>query len=117
MSRAIQPPLLGESTARVRRVYGASPYHPDGDLLALAVAAEDKVIRLWDVADGAERGRLVGHTDRIPALAWRPDGQRLVSAGWDTTARVWDPTTCEPVILLNSHAGQVHALAFSPDGA
>jgi WD40 repeat protein len=93
----------------------AVAFSPDG--LLLAVASEDKVIRLWDVASGTEVGRLVGHTDRIPALAWQPDGKRLVSAGWDTTARVWDPAASEPVILLNSHAGQVHALAFSPDGA
>jgi WD40 repeat protein len=59
---------------------------------------------------------LTGHTDRIPALAWHPQGQRLVSAGWDTTARVWDTATGEPVILLNSHGDQVNLITFSADG-
>ena len=82
----------------------------------LAVAAEDRSILLWDMAGGELLGRLLGHTDRIPALAWHPDGRRLVSAGWDTTARVWDTSACLPLILLNSHDGQVQALAFTPDG-
>src|SRR5262249_17892800 len=41
------------------------------------------------------------------------DGQRLISAGWDTTARVWGTGTGKPIILLNDHATQVHALALS----
>jgi WD40 repeat protein len=59
---------------------------------------------------------LTGHTDRIPALTWHPQGHRLVSAGWDTTARVWDTASGDPVILLNSHADQVTNAVFSPDG-
>jgi WD40 repeat protein len=91
----------------------------------LATAGESKRIHLWDVAQppqgepspGPRRlGTLTGHTDRVPALAWHPDGRRFYSAGWDTTARVWDTTTCEPIILLNSHATQVFALAMSRDG-
>jgi WD40 repeat protein len=81
----------------------------------LAVADEDRSILLWDVASGEVRGRLSGHSDRIPALAWHPDG-RLISAGWDTTARVWDSTTGRTLILLNGHDGQVQALAVTPDG-
>src|SRR5204862_728992 len=56
------------------------------------------------------------HTDRIPALAWSPDGSLLISAGWDTSARVWRPPQPDPVVLLNSHADQVHTLSYSPDG-
>ncbi len=65
---------------------------------------------------GNKSGALLGHTDRVPALVWHPDGRRLYSAGWDTTARVWDVDSCEPIILLNSHAGQVHTLALTADG-
>src|SRR5262249_60825555 len=52
----------------------------------------------------------------LPVRAWHPDGKRLFSAGWDTTARVWDVAKCEPIILLNAHTGQVQALALSADG-
>src|SRR6185437_7566145 len=52
----------------------ALAFSPDGQ--TLAVASEDKSILLWDLASGEVRGQLVGHTDRIPALAWHPDGDR-----------------------------------------
>ena len=82
----------------------------------MAAAGEDKLISIWDLAAGKLLGMLTGHTDRVPALAWHPNSQWLVSAGWDTTARVWDVKSLLPIVLLNSHATQVNAIAFSRDG-
>ena len=81
----------------------------------LASAGEDRRICLWH-ADGRPAGELLGHTDRISALACDPQSDRLASAGWDTTVRLWDMRTAEPIILLNAHANQVTALAFHPHG-
>ncbi len=82
----------------------------------VATAGEDRVVRVWDEVTHQLVCELVSHTDRIPALAWSPDGSLLISAGWDTSARVWRPPQTDPLILLNSHADQVHTLGFSPDG-
>jgi WD40 repeat protein len=71
---------------------------------------------LWDTKTGKLLGVLQGHSDRIPAVAWHPSGNSLVSAGWDTTARIWDIASLQPTILLNTHSGQVTSLAFSRDG-
>ena len=83
----------------------------------LTTAGDDHKIRVWDVkAQGAWSARWRGHTDRVPALAWHPSGEYLISVGWDTTARVWEPGKDDPTILLNAHSDQVNAVAVSPDG-
>lgn len=97
-----------------RQPISALRFSSDGELLA--AAAEDRAITVWK-SDGTLVRTMTGHTDRIPAVAWKPRTRQLVSAGWDTTARIWDIDTGEPVILLNSHADQVVTLAFSPDGS
>jgi WD40 repeat protein len=76
----------------------------------IATAGEDRLIHVWDFA-GKKAATLAGHFDRIPALAWQPGGNLLISAGW-----VWDPSKSDPLILLNSHADQVANLAYSRDG-
>jgi WD40 repeat protein len=61
----------------------------------LAAACGDNVIRLWDVATAAQAGGKEvpeaevaeprGQDDHIHAVAWGPDGTRLVSASGDRT--------------------------------
>jgi WD40 repeat protein len=109
----LRPPLSPSGSGKDLAV-SAVAFSVDGR--KLAVAAEDRSIVVWDLTSGEMTGRLLGHTDRIPALAWHPDGRRLISAGWDATARVWDAVANLPLILLNSHAAQVHVLALTPDG-
>jgi WD40 repeat protein len=78
-------------------VYGVA-FSPDGRRLAAGCA--DNSIRLWDVATArggggkevleAEVAELNGHEDYVHAVAWSPDGTRLLSASGDRTVRVWD---------------------------
>jgi WD40 repeat protein len=37
--------------------------------------------------------RLVGHEKGVFAVAFTPDGKRLVSGGFDTVIKVWDAET------------------------
>lgn len=58
---------------------------------------------------------LVGHTGRITALAYSPDGTTLASASADGTTRLWDVATGQLKAKLQSPAAMSLCLAFSPD--
>lgn len=51
---------------------------------------------LGEIASGAARHRLVGHSGRVQSLSWSADGTILVTGSADTTALVWDMTAPLP---------------------
>ena len=57
-----------------------------------------------------------GHTGRITALAFSPDGAWIASAGEDRSVKIHDSRTGEVAASLNDHSGSIQTLAFSPDG-
>lgn len=71
---------------------------------------------------GDERGRpeatsaiLTGHTDRITAVRFSPDGKTLASADFDGVIRLWDVASKKMKRTL-TQPGPVRSMAFSPDG-
>jgi hypothetical protein len=73
-------------------------------------------VKLWDAHTGAELFTLKGHSDRVMAVAYTPDGERLISAGDDRQLKVWDARNGTPLLAVPGCADKVAALAFSPDG-
>jgi RNA polymerase sigma factor (sigma-70 family) len=65
-------------------------FSTDGRILA--TSGEDNRIRLWEVATGAERLILEGHTGTLENLLFAERGRKLISSSDDTTALVWDVT-------------------------
>ena len=50
-------------------------------------------------------------------MAFSPDGKRVVTGSYDTTARVWDLSGATPAATaLEGHRSRVTSVAFSPDG-
>jgi len=71
---------------------GAGPvaFSPDNKFFAAATGEPDRRIRIWDMANGNEVGVIQGFRGSVTALAFAPDGERLISGMDDTTALVWD---------------------------
>jgi WD40 repeat protein/ABC-type branched-subunit amino acid transport system substrate-binding protein/DNA-binding SARP family transcriptional activator len=60
--------------------------------------------------------RFASGAGRVLAVAFSPDGKRLVTANEDGTASVVDLTTGQLRMVLRGHAAAVNAVAFSPNG-
>jgi serine/threonine protein kinase len=117
-----QPPSTERARARwvlaghKARVWAVA-FAPDSR--SLATAGEDRMVRVWGVAQAREqlsweafpRGEL-GYL----SLAYAPNGKRLATAGGEGTVRLWDTAKRQELLTLPGHSREVNALAFSPDG-
>jgi WD40 repeat protein len=56
-----------------------------------------------------------GHSGRVTALDWSPDGTRLASTSYDKTVHMWDATNGNKLHTYKGHVAHVNALAWSPD--
>jgi WD domain, G-beta repeat len=83
-------------------------------LEASARFALDRAWRDW-TSHWGER-KLLADTAAVSAVAFSPDGKRVLTGSYDNTARLWDAATGEAVATLKGHTAQVLAVAFSPDG-
>ncbi|KAG6853302.1 hypothetical protein C0991_005357, partial [Blastosporella zonata] len=95
-------------------------FSPDGKLLA--TGAEDRQIRIWDIAKKRIRKIFVGHTQEIYSLDFSRDGHFIISGSGDKTARIWDMHDDSSKVLtindtdsINNDAG-VTSVAISPNG-
>lgn len=59
---------------------------------------------------------LTGHQASVNALAWSPDGTRIVSASDDTSVQIFAMTSGQRVIVYSGHTEEVAAVGWSPDG-
>ena len=58
---------------------------------------------------------LVGHSERVTAVAVTPDGRRAVSASRDRTLKLWDLSHGKVVATFTADA-KLLACAVGPDG-
>ncbi|MYA69123.1 hypothetical protein F4009_15370 [Candidatus Poribacteria bacterium] len=73
-------------------------FSPTGERFASATG--EGMIYVWDSRRWEKLHALTGHTKWIRSIAFRPDGQQLVSVSADKTAQVWDVEHGTPTASL-----------------
>ncbi|MFN9713363.1 MAG: protein kinase domain-containing protein [Planctomycetota bacterium] len=87
---------------------------------SIAVGSQDGCIRIVDVSQPEARPRVISAHDAgtfgVTAVAWSPDGDRLVSCGNDGKVKVWDPKQGVQLSSMEGHGAWIFDVAWSPDG-
>jgi WD40 repeat protein len=83
----------------------------------LVVAGSIGGMAIFDAASGHEVGLLAGgHSSRISAVAFSPDGRTLASASNDQTCILWDFEARSPRLTLKKHTSPIRTVSFTPGG-
>ena len=95
----------------------------------ILTSSDDHTAKLWDTVgnkepltlreQGGEQPGLVSvsaKNDEQLALAFSPEGGRIVTGGTDGTAKIWDAADGRLLRLLKGHTRPIRAVAFSYDG-
>ncbi len=109
-----QDSIVLEHGSAVRTV-DFSPVHAS----IFASGGDDHTIKLWNLLDDTVT-TLSGHTRKINAIAFSPNGRLLASGGDDWTFRLWNIPQAQHIATLehitDRSRSQVKGVAFSPDG-
>ena len=88
-------------------------YSPNWKTLAIT---EGNIIRLWDMETGLHNVTLTGHTERVSAIAFSPNGELLASRTEDETIRLWNAKTGKQKAVYPIERRYRQFMVFSPDG-
>jgi WD40 repeat protein/uncharacterized caspase-like protein len=90
-------------------------FSPDQRRVAFSLWSKGAVA-VFDLDLGAELRRLEGHDADVKAMAFSPDGQRLLTGSDDGTCRLWNIATGQELARITTLKGENDWLMTTPEG-
>ncbi len=91
----------------------ASAFSPDSKILAIAAGPSAYLFN----AETRTAGKVLrGHEREITALAFSPDGTRILTGSRDNLAALWDVASGKPLAYYRGHSGPIIQAAYRRDG-
>jgi WD40 repeat protein len=114
------PPRAAPESVKIIKTHGDRVESINFDSLGrrIVTASFDEMVivqNVNDLQDDAKAIKLKGHNGVACYAAFSPDGDRVVSCSWDSTAIIWDIISAKPIIPLIGHKKRVLSVAYSPD--
>lgn len=106
---------LGARLSAVVAAQSGSGFAVSLDSKLMASGNSGGIITLFDRTTGHMLSRVNAHEGAIYALAFAPDGRRLVSGGADNTARIFDMLIAKQLRVVKRESAVI-GVAFSDDG-
>lgn len=91
----------------------ALTFSPEDSLIASGCLLGD--IRLWDVATGEQRQKMIGHTAQVIDLAFSSDLRTVASTSVDGSVRIWEVFSGKELHVFDGHFGNFTCIGVSPD--
>jgi predicted outer membrane repeat protein len=84
----------------------------------VAAGTLDGAVHVWDIESDINEPLLTfsAHNGCVNVLAWKPEGQGLITCGQDGKIAIWDARTGDLIMRLEPHTDPISSLAISPDG-
>ena len=100
--------------------FDCTKFSPSGDLIAKARRLENYEldgITILNRNTGEIVTRFDGHRGASNAVSFSPNGETLVTGGWnDHLIKLWDTATWRERATMRGHLDAITSLDFSPDG-
>jgi WD40 repeat protein len=87
---------------------------PDGQWVAAGF--NNKLARVWAIADRKLVQTFKGHTRHVHAIGFQPDGKTIVSADSAGGIRHWEVATGKVLHAMTSPSHAIHTLSMTADG-